>query len=152
MNKKLFFLTLIAVGFIFTLFPVQFAHAESMTTPSSVQEKKTSESSQTKGATDVVQPEDKINLVAYTDHGSQYFTTVSFTDIVGNPLAKVNDSDKVKVNYNFYIPGNVHENETMSIPLPEQLQMVNYRDFPIMDVSGAVIANASTDKTTGVIL
>lgn len=151
MNNKLFLTPLIVAGVILALFPIQSAQADMMTMPSSAQGGQTLETSPTQGSTSEVQPEDEIVSASDTDYGSQYFTNVSFTDIAGNPLAKVNDSDKVKVNYNFSIPGNVHENETMSIPLPEQLQMVNYTDFPIMDASGVIIANASTNKTTGLI-
>lgn len=151
MNKKLLFIPIITAGFIFSLFQMQSASADTTPPPSGAQEMKLSDSSQTKGTTNAIQSEDKKISLSAIDHGSQYFTNVSFTDIAGNPLAKVNDSDKVKVNYNFSIPGDIHENEIMSIPLPEQLQMVNYTDFPIMDASGTFIAKASTDKTTGLI-
>lgn len=83
------------------------------------------------------------------DFGSRYFSQVKFTDISGNSLAKVNESDKIKVLYDFEIPGDVHENEKMTIQLPEQLQMVNYLDFPILDSKGNIIATASTDQNTG---
>lgn len=92
---------------------------------------------------------EKAAPTAAVDHGSQYFTDVSFTDIAGNPLAKVSDSDKIKVHYTFAIPEAVHPNETMTIQLPEQLKLVNYTDFPLMDAAGNIIANASTDAATG---
>lgn len=92
---------------------------------------------------------EKAAPTAAVDHGSQYFTDVSFTDIAGNPLAKVSDSDKIKVHYTFAIPEAVHPNETMTIQLPEQLKLVNYTDFPLMDAAGNIIANATTDTATG---
>lgn len=144
MNKKLFFTVFTALVMSVGLFSIQPVKAD-QTTQSSAVEKT------------VIQPEKDGQVakastaVSPIDYGSQYFTQVSFTDLAGNSLAKVDDSDKIKVNYSFSIPGSVHENDTMTIQLPEQLQMVNYKDFSIMDASGAVIANASTDKTTGLV-
>lgn len=154
MNKKLYYLILIFLGFIWSGFSMQHVKANMMSVPSEVSGGQiTTQSFQNKNTPIPVdeQSETSISKTSLADYGSQYFTQVSFTDIAGNQLAKVDDSDKVKVNYSFSIPGNVHKNETMSIQLPTQLQMVNYTDFPIMDTSGVTIANASIDKGTGLI-
>lgn len=88
---------------------------------------------------------------AVVDYGSQFFNDVSFSDMAGNTLAKVKDTDKIKVNYTFDIITPVKEGETMSIALPEELKLVNYTEFPLKDNDGNTIALATTDKNTGLI-
>lgn len=88
---------------------------------------------------------------AVVDYGSQFFNDVSFSDMAGNILAKVKDTDKIKVNYTFDITTPVKEGETMSIALPEELKLVNYTEFPLKDSDGNTIALATTDKNTGLI-
>ncbi|WP_413517936.1 Ig-like domain-containing protein [Carnobacterium maltaromaticum] len=88
---------------------------------------------------------------AVVDYGSQFFNDVSFSDMAGNTLAKVKDTDKIKVNYTFDITTPVKEGETMSIALPEELKLVNYTEFPLKDNDGNTIALATTDKNTGLI-
>lgn len=88
---------------------------------------------------------------AVVDYGSQFFNDVSFSDMAGNTLAKVKDTDKIKVNYIFNITTPVKEGETMSIALPEELKLVNYTEFPLKDNDGNTIALATTDKNTGLI-
>ncbi|MEG1046094.1 Ig-like domain-containing protein [Carnobacterium sp.] len=88
---------------------------------------------------------------AVVDYGSQFFYDVSFSDMAGNTLAKVKDTDKIKVNYTFDITTPVKEGETMSIALPAELKLVNYTKFPLKDNDGNTIALATTDKNTGLI-
>lgn len=88
---------------------------------------------------------------AVVDYGSQFFNDVSFSDMAGNTLAKVKDTDKIKVNYTFDIITPVKEGETMSIALPEELKLVNYTEFSLKDNDGNTIALATTDKNTGLI-
>lgn len=148
MMKKIFLI--VSAVFMTSMFSFQPIKAEVTNTPSEVQNKVTKQVGQ--GNKDITSSQDEIpEKLSTTNYGSQYMTSVSFTDITGNGLSKVNDSDKIKVNYNFSIPGDVHDNETMTLQLPQQLQLVNYTDFTITDSSGDVIAIATSDKTTGVI-
>lgn len=148
MYKKIFLTAFLTVMISVGLSSLQSVKAD--TTPTALDSQKEKPVTQEERSILELENESKVQIEEVsTDYGSTYFTQVSFTDIVGNSLAKVNDSDKIKVNYNFSIPEDVHAKETMSIQLPEQLQMVNYNGFPIVDDSGTVIANASIDKATG---
>lgn len=88
---------------------------------------------------------------AAIDYGSQFFNEVYFSDIEGNTLAKVKDTDKIKVNYSFAITTPVKEGGTMSIALPKELKLVNYIEFPLKDGEGNTIALVTTEKNTGLI-
>ncbi|CAD5903064.1 LPXTG cell wall anchor domain-containing protein [Carnobacterium maltaromaticum] len=106
-----------------------------------------SEKSETSSTVEVADPV----ALAVIDYGSQFFNQVSFSDVAGNTLAKVKDTDKIKVNYTFAITTPVNEGETMSIALPAELKLVNYTEFPLKDSEGNTIALATTDKNTGLI-
>ncbi|ELK3068917.1 cell surface protein, partial [Listeria monocytogenes] len=51
----------------------------------------------------------------------------------------------------FVITQPVASGETMTLTIPNQLKLINYGGFPLMDSQGNTIANATIDQATGTI-
>lgn len=57
----------------------------------------------------------------------------------------------MRVAYDFVITQPVASGETMTLTIPDQLKLINYGGFPLMDSQGNTIANATIDQVTGTI-
>ncbi|WP_249921821.1 LPXTG cell wall anchor domain-containing protein [Candidatus Enterococcus palustris] len=82
------------------------------------------------------------------EYGSELLTNVSLTDIANNPIQRVKSSDKIKVNYSFYLPDEVQAGDELTFELPPILQMINYSEFPLLSENGSKIGLANVDRTT----
>ncbi|MBO0439526.1 LPXTG cell wall anchor domain-containing protein [Candidatus Enterococcus ikei] len=85
---------------------------------------------------------------AKKEYGSELLTNVSLTDIANNPIHRVKSSDKIKVNYSFYLPDEAQAGDELTFELPAILQMVNYNDFPLLSENGTEIGIAKIDRAT----
>ncbi len=82
----------------------------------------------------------------------QFFTNVSLTKSKrGNKQRILKKIVKVRVAYDFVITQPVASGETMTLTIPNQLKLINYGGFPLMDSQGNTIANATIDQVTGTI-
>ncbi|MGX7148894.1 Ig-like domain-containing protein [Enterococcus ureasiticus] len=79
-------------------------------------------------------------------YGSELLTNVTLTDIVNNPIHRVKSSDKIKVNYSYYLPDDAKAGDELTFELPSILQMVNYSDFPLLNQVGNEIGTAHIDR------
>ncbi|WP_375179083.1 Ig-like domain-containing protein [Enterococcus rotai] len=87
-------------------------------------------------------------LKGTTVYGSELLTSVSITDSAHNPIHRIKSSDKVKINYSFYLPDEAQSGDTLIFELPPSLQMVNYNDFPLLSNNGSEIGRATIDPTS----
>ena len=85
---------------------------------------------------------------ATAEYGSELLTNVSITDSGNNPIHRIKSSDKVKVNYSFYLPDEAQAGDMLVFELPPILQMVNYNDFPLLSQNGSEIGHAKIDRQT----
>lgn len=88
---------------------------------------------------------------AATDYGSSFFTNVSLQNQNGEQATNFKENSKVRVAYDFVITQPVASGETMTLTIPNQLKLINYGGFPLMDSQGNTIANATIDQVTGTI-
>ncbi|PDQ94142.1 cell surface protein [Listeria monocytogenes] len=88
---------------------------------------------------------------AATDYGSSFFTNVSLQNQNGEQATNFKENSKVRVAYGFVITQPVASGETMTLTIPDQLKLINYGGFPLMDSQGNTIANATIDQVTGTI-
>ncbi|TDR54553.1 LPXTG-motif cell wall-anchored protein [Listeria rocourtiae] len=82
---------------------------------------------------------------AATDYGSQFFTHVELQNKNGVASTNFKENDRVKVVYNWDLTQAVHSGETMTIPLPAQLEYVSFAPFLLKDNDGNTVAAAVVD-------
>ncbi|MEI5992256.1 hypothetical protein A5881_003812 [Enterococcus termitis] len=94
------------------------------------------------------QLDQQVVVKATKEYASELLTDVRLSDIANNPIHRVKNSDKFKVNYSFYLPDEAQAGDELIVELPLILQMVNYSDFPILNENGEKIGVAKIDRTT----
>ncbi|MBA3924725.1 collagen binding domain-containing protein [Listeria rustica] len=82
---------------------------------------------------------------AATDYGSQFFTHVELQNKNNVASTDFKENDRVKVVYNWELTQAVHSGETMTIPLPAELEYVSFAPFLLKDNSGNTVAAAVVD-------
>lgn len=88
------------------------------------------------------------SVEAIKEYGSELLTSVSLTDSANNPIHRVRNSDKIKVNYSFSLPDEAQAGDELTFDLPAILQMINYSDFPLLSQVGNEIGTAHIDRVT----
>lgn len=89
---------------------------------------------------------------AATDYGSQFFTQVELQNKNGVASTDFKENDRVKVVYNWDLTQAVHSGETMTMPLPEQLEYVSFAPFLLKDNDGNTVAAAVVDPINNQII
>ncbi|WP_206912134.1 hypothetical protein IGL98_001753 [Enterococcus sp. DIV0840] len=115
----------------------------------------TKNSDSTERSTEESSTENQVTLQptvrAQNVYGSELLTNVTLTDIVNNPIHRVKSSDKIKVNYSYYLPDDAKAGDELTFELPSILQMVNYSDFPLLSKVGNEIGTAHIDRETNTV-
>lgn len=89
---------------------------------------------------------------AATDYGSQFFTQVELQNKNGVASTDFKENDRVKVVYNWDLTQAVHSGETMTMPLPAQLEYVSFAPFLLKDNNGNTVAAAVVDPINNKII
>lgn len=85
----------------------------------------------------------------YAASHDNVITNIKMTKISGETLEPVGMWDTVKVNAKFSLPNNtVHEGDTTTIQLPDQLTFISDTAFDVKDAGGNVVAKATIDSST----